>query len=526
MGITQAIKSWIDSLQVRFVNPALPKMQLGPDGTSQNPVMIQFFTWEAQHPDMSWWKHFETEMPRLAELGFTQVWLPPPNKAMRKEGQGYDAYDLWDIGEFDQKGTISTRWGTREELLQACSTARQNNIGVIIDAVLNHKLGADRSEVFSAVPVDPTNRLRAVGEEREIRGWTAFDFSGRQGKYSGMRWTYEHFSGLDWDELSRTNGVYRISSGRHKGWSTKVAKELGNYDYLLGMDIDHRHPEVRHDLFSWGSWILDETGGSGLRLDAIKHIDRSFLLEFIKKCRGPPNREKLFVVAECWSANIRMILPYIRAFEGQAAFFDVPLHNNFHQASKTGPSYDLRKILDNSLVAIRPGDAVTFVDNHDNMTIQQVGQSLESWVDKNFKIQAYALILLRCHGFPSVFYGDLYPNQECFDQDTSTKLEQLLEVRKKFAYGPMRDYFEHKNCIGFVRLGDLEWPGCVVVMSNELPSPEYVTTLSISEIADGTSAVFRSFFNASWQITTDGEGWGEFYCPRNSVDVWVKAKRE
>lgn len=31
---------------------------------------------------MSWWKHFETEVPALAELGVTQVWLPPPNKAM------------------------------------------------------------------------------------------------------------------------------------------------------------------------------------------------------------------------------------------------------------------------------------------------------------------------------------------------------------------------------------------------------------------------------------------------------------
>lgn len=31
---------------------------------------------------MSWWKHFEAEVGNLADLGFTQVWLPPPNKAM------------------------------------------------------------------------------------------------------------------------------------------------------------------------------------------------------------------------------------------------------------------------------------------------------------------------------------------------------------------------------------------------------------------------------------------------------------
>jgi hypothetical protein len=33
---------------------------------------------------MSWWKHLETEIPALAKMGFTQVWLPPPNKAAVK----------------------------------------------------------------------------------------------------------------------------------------------------------------------------------------------------------------------------------------------------------------------------------------------------------------------------------------------------------------------------------------------------------------------------------------------------------
>jgi alpha-amylase len=30
---------------------------------------------------MSWWKHLEAEIPALAKMGFTQIWLPPPNKA-------------------------------------------------------------------------------------------------------------------------------------------------------------------------------------------------------------------------------------------------------------------------------------------------------------------------------------------------------------------------------------------------------------------------------------------------------------
>lgn len=60
-----------------------------------------------------------------------------------------------------------------------------------------------------------------------------------------------------------------------------------------------------------------------------------------------------------------LILAEMTKMQQQTAFFDTPLHENFHQASKSGSSYDLRRILDNSLVVIRPGDAVTFVDNHE-----------------------------------------------------------------------------------------------------------------------------------------------------------------
>jgi hypothetical protein len=49
----------------------------------------------------------------------------------------------------------------------------------------------------------------------------------------------------------------------------------------------------------------------------------------------------------------------------QASFFDVPLHENFWNASKAGSKYDLRKIFNNTVTSLRPNDAVTFVDNHE-----------------------------------------------------------------------------------------------------------------------------------------------------------------
>ena len=89
---------------------------------------------------------------------------------------------------------------------------------------------------------------------------------------------------------------------------------------------------------------------------------------------------------------------YITETEGQISLFDVPLHYNLYNASKD-ENYDLSKILNSTLVKENPSKAVTFVDNHDT----QPGQSLTSFVERWFKLPAYAMILLRDEGYPCVW---------------------------------------------------------------------------------------------------------------------------
>lgn len=69
--------------------------------------------------------------------------------------------------------------------------------------------------------------------------------------------------------------------------------------------------------------------------------------------------------------------------------------------------------------------------------------------------------LARC-----VFYGDLYPNTECFNENIARNLELLVKARKLYAYGGTQDYPSTKNCIGFVRMGDSTHSGCAVILSN------------------------------------------------------------
>lgn len=75
---------------------------------------------------------------------------------------GYDIYDIYDLGEFDQKAGVRTKYGTKEELLELAKTAKENDVVIYVDAVLNHKFGADQVERFKAKEVDPNDRTRVI----------------------------------------------------------------------------------------------------------------------------------------------------------------------------------------------------------------------------------------------------------------------------------------------------------------------------------------------------------------------------
>lgn len=515
--------TWTRSLWERFHGrvatrrpppDSLRSMNLGPPDT--NPLMLQFFEWNSigPEPGVSWWSYFGRELENIAELGVTQVWLPPPNKGMNKDGRGYDAYDLWDLGEFDQKGTVPTRWGTKEELLGASRTAAELGVNLLVDAVLNHKLGADRAETVKAVPVSPQDRRRRIGPTREIEAWTGFDFTGRNSQYSSMKWAADHFNGVDYD--GRKTGIFRFHD---KEWSKYVDNELGNYDYLLGINIDHTNPAVREDLLSWGPWVLQTIGAQGFRLDAIKHFDYTFTRDFLRKCRSSIGPD-VFAVGEYWSPLATVLEEKLHVFEGTLSLFDVPLHHNFHIASNRGSAYDLRTILRHTLVERCPFDAVTFVDNHDT----QPGQMLESWVGSRFKLIAYALILLRPAGLPCVFYGDLYSDGRNYDPRVADVLRKLMLARKQYAYGAVKDFFTSRNCIGFVREGDARHDGCVVVLCNDPKRQNAICAMNLGRGVAGRR--YRLLLGETTanldpvEITPNGEG---KFRAAGQVAVWVPA---
>lgn len=483
----------------------------------QNGVMYQSFQWYTPGGGMLW-NRLAGDLSRLAAAGFTAIWIPPACKG--KSGGfdvGYGVYDLFDLGEFPQKQTTATKYGTKQELLGALAAARQAGVQVYADVVFNQKDGADATEDVWAQEVDWDDRNRVLSDWYLIKAWTRFDFPGRQGQYSTMKWYWWCFDAVSYDQNHPEQGNKKLFRLKDKQFSTQVSFERGNYDYLCGADCELTG-FVAGEFYYWGEWLLQQTSVDGFRLDAVKHIRSSFFPGWLQHLRSQSGRE-LFTVGEYWSGNVGDLHQYIAATNGVMSLFDVPLHYRLRQASVSGSTFDLRTIFDQTLVKEQPALAVTFVDCHDS----QPCQALESWVEPWFKPSAYALILLRREGYPCVFAGDYDPTSNYLDNGREVTLwshrfliDRFLSARRRFNFGDQHDYFDHPNTIGWVRTGDAQHPGVMaVLLTNGSAGNKWMNTFRPNAtFSDITGHVQQT-------VTANASGWANFLCPAGSVSVWV-----
>lgn len=268
-----------------------------------------------------------------------------------------------------------------------------------------------------------------------------------------------------------------------KTFHHEVDKEKGNFDYLMGCNLDIANPDVRKELLFWGKWYTDLTGIDGFRFDAVKHVGAGFFVEWLNQVRKHTGRN-LFAVGEYWSGIDEALEHFLKATDRNLMLFDTGLHYSFADAGHKEKTFDLRTILDRSLVKDHPDMAVTLVSNHDTQPLQ----SLESVVEPWFKPLAYAIILLRRGGYPCVFFPDYYgANYRGVGKDGNEYditmpshkwlIDHFLDARCTHAFGEQNDYFDHQNCIGWTRTGNAEHPGGIAVLiSNDADSAKSMNT--------------------------------------------------
>ncbi|WP_040398511.1 alpha-amylase [Anaerococcus senegalensis] len=474
-------------------------------------VMMQAFEWDSP-ADGGYYKFLKENAKNIKDAGIDALWLPPMCKGGGDQDVGYGIYDLWDLGEFDQKGTVRTKYGTKEELLEAIDELHKNEIKVYADVVLNHKGNADFEEEFMARMVDQNNREKDVSEDMKIKAWTGFNFPGRAGKYSDFVWHYYHFTGVDYDANTDTKAIFRIL-GDGKYWDDGVSDEKGNFDYLMNADIDHSHPEVKEEIFKWVDWFMDQTGVDGFRYDALKHISDEFIYDLSKHIMEK-KKDDFYLLGEYWQYDEGQIDGYLDDTDWKIDLFDVPLHFHFQEASKSNGNYDMRNIFNNTIVKNHPLQAVTFVDNHDS----QPGQSLDSWVDDWFKEIAYSLILFRKDGYPCIFAGDYYGLKGEIKKDPLKEMiDKMLDVRKKYSFGSQDDYFDNPQVVGWVRRTDDKTSSLAVLISiGDMAEKQ----MFVGEEEAGKTYIDLSGNNKN-EVTIDENGNGIFNVGPGSVSYWV-----
>ncbi len=482
----------------------------------KNRTMMQMFEWYLPN-DGTHWNTINEQAQELSKAGINMAWLPPAYKGQSGIDEvGYGVYDTYDLGEFDQKGTVRTKYGTKKEYLAAIDALHDAGMEVLADIVLNHRMGADYTEDVPAYAYHSSDRTCQFTDAQghpelvTIKAWTGFDFPGRNDIYSNLHWNASHFTGVDYDANhgDRSNTVYLFEG---KSWDDDVDQENGNYDYLMGADLDLNNPEVFQELVDFGKWYVNEANLDGFRLDAVKHMCAPFYKKWVETMRQSTQRE-MFTVGEYWSDNLGKLQKYIEDTEGTFSLFDVPLHMNFYEASNSGGYYDMRNLFQNTLTDADSWHSVTFVDNHDT----QPGQALPSFVNPWFKEIAYAIILMQEKGIPCVFYGDYYgiPHDHI---DSMEHLPQLTALRQSHAYGTERDYYDDPDIVGFTREGEDLKDGLALLCSD---GPGGSKWMEVGKIHAGQTFVDALGY-CQQKVTIKEEGWGEFFTNGGSVSVWI-----
>lgn len=489
----------------------------------ENGVLLQGFHWYSKNGGVHW-NWLRTQLPLYKKAGITAIWLPPPSKCDNPANSvGYAPYDRWDLGTYDQKGQVPTKYGTEQELRDLCHAADNLQIQIYIDAVFNHMAGADVTEWIKAIVVAMDERTREIGDWLDIEAWTRFNFTGRMNDPNGRARSVKTWTAKDFDAVDNARNlpnwgptVFKIKG---KQFQTAVSWEKGNYDFLCYADIDMDVDDAREDIKKWGAWIIRELKAKGFRLDAVKHVRSFFFKEFAQYVNY--SSPGCFYVGEYWeTSDLSKLHKFITDTSGLIKLFDVPLQTKFHQASRANPrnSYDLRNLAVGTLSAEQPSLAVTFVENHDTMPCQKLEQCVEPW----FKPWAYAFILLREQGYPTLFLPD-WTGTDYTDHNRYVVLyshewvlRRLIAARHHCAWGYQQDYFDHPNTVGWTRLGNQEHAGLAVLISNGTEEGwkwMYMARQNTSfvDILEHRKEIIRS----------NGEGWACFTVNPESCSVWV-----
>lgn len=376
-----------------------------------------------------WWDHLAKQADVLAKHGFTGVWLPPVTKAQQGHSEaalGYSVYDDYDLGWKNQKGTVHTRYGDREQLTRCAAILRANGLDIYLDLQLNHRKGGSGDDEMTFEYLDASGNK---GGGRFPKNAQSF-----HSRYPAGAVPAGFHPDIPQDPHV-PDGIGELQMG------SKV---------YFGPDVAHINAKppgyVLRNLNAAVQWQSRAINAQGYRLDHVQGISTDYLKQLLEI---DPLHGK-FAVGEYWDGSVAHVQDWIQIpvwMNGRTSAFDFPLYFTL-LAMSNDAAFNMANLDHAGLAGVNPMHAVTFVENHDT-------ESRRDLVPKNIQPEdkplAYAYILTS-EGLPCVFYKDYSTDPGCLGSRLQGVIVNLMWIHQNIAQGPTLQRWKDGGVFAFERL--------------------------------------------------------------------------
>jgi len=299
----------------------------------------------------------------IEKMGFTQLWLNPvlENNHASFSYHGYSTTDYYNI---------DPRYGSNDLYRELSRRAKDKNIGLIKDIILNH-----------------------IGSEH---------------------WWMNDLPSEDW---INNKGKFRSTSHVHEVVHDPYATQTEKNEYTDGWfvrtmpDLNQRNSFLATYLIQCSIWWIEFADLSGFRIDTYSYVDKDFLslwsgrisaeypnFNFVgEEWPGVPN----ITATAYWQSGSKTYDDYKSS---TPSMMDFPFQNALINALKGKESWnsgigDIYRVIANDFVYGDPYNLMVFGDNHDM-------QRIYSQLNHDMDLYKMAMsIILTMRGIPQIYYG-------------------------------------------------------------------------------------------------------------------------
>lgn len=277
-------------------------------------------------------KGIQNNLDYVQELGFNAIWISPVVANTYGGYHGYWAKDLY---------SINPDFGTAEELKELIDACHERDIWVMVDVIANHMGYVDNWDYSSLIPFNDASHFNNYRDCRDVPSWD------------------------------------------HEGQETC---------WLHGLpDLNQNNEFVRNTLLEWIHDFIQTYSIDGIRLDALRHVPRSFWNDF-SQAAG------VFTIGEVFDFD----LPYLASYQGPVdSLLNFPFYSSMRYVFEKGGSMNSLEHYYNGASATWSDMSVlgNFINNHD----------IPRFLHNNGNVPGFKAALafsISSVGIPTVYYGD------------------------------------------------------------------------------------------------------------------------